>query len=161
MKADVNELEKIVEEVGVHFEQTKHLPPLAARIYAMLILSPRSGCSFDELVELSKSSKSSVSTNVNLLLNIGVLEYYTKTGERKRYFRLSKNYLAVALKKAKEQVAEELTILDKVSGFIGKYCQEKKEKHRKFECLFRDYLQAEHDNLESTILKMNQLDKLD
>lgn len=159
MKAGVNELEKIVEEIGVYFEQTKNIPPLAARIYAMLIFCPRLGYSFDELVELTKSSKSSVSTNVNLLINMGVLQYFTKPGERKRYFRLSKNYLEVTLKKYKERASEELQILDKISGFIGEYCVEKKRENEAFEKLYRKYLEAVHSNLETTIEQMNQLEK--
>src|SRR5699024_12490942 len=74
------------------------------------MLCPRSGHSFDEIVELSQASKSSVSTNINLLLNNGSVEYFTKPGERKRYFRLSKNYLKIRMENYKHQLEEELKI---------------------------------------------------
>lgn len=37
------EKEKLVEEMVVHFERLFNLPPLAARIYILLLLSDRDG----------------------------------------------------------------------------------------------------------------------
>lgn len=145
----------------MYFEKVFQLPPLATRIFALLMLCPRSGHSFDEIVELSKSSKSSVSTNLNLLLNRGNIEYFTKTGDRKRYFRLSKAYLKVSLKHYEKQLAEELSLLKKVENFNKTYNKVKYEKHRAIGILYKEYLEARHENLVSTINKMNQIEKQD
>jgi len=84
------EREELIEMFGIHFESVHHLPPLGSRILATLILD---GCSrqftFEDLVEMTGASKSSVSTNLNLLLKMGKITYYTLTGDRKKYYRPS------------------------------------------------------------------------
>lgn len=151
--------EKLVEEVGVYFENAYQIPPLAARIYAILMLCPKSGHSFDDLVEFTNSSKSSVSTNINLLLNAGNIEYFTKSGERKRFFRLSKNYLKISLQRYKDRVATELSLIKKVNGFNEEYNTSKFEKHKELVDLYLEYLSVHHKNLETTLNKMKQLEK--
>lgn len=151
--------EKLVEEIGVYIEQDGPLSPLAARIYALLMLCPRAGHSFDEIVELSKSSKSSVSTSLNLLLTNGGIEYFTKPGERKRFFRLSKSYLKVNLKNSKDHISKELRMIKKVEQFNIRYNKEKYKKHKDFGKLYKEYLELHYANLENTINKMNQLEK--
>lgn len=158
MEQAYSEKERLIEEVGVYFERTQQLPPLASRIYALLGLCPRSGHSFDEIVELSKSSKSSVSTNVNLLLQSGIIEYYTKCGDRKRYFRLSRKYLIVNLEKLKKQATEELDLFEKISEFNRTYNPSKYEKHHPIGKLYREYLKAQRSNLETTINEMKQIE---
>lgn len=151
--------EKLVEELGVYFEKTLQLTPLAARLYGLLMLCPKSGHSFEEIVELSQSSKSSVSVNINLLLNSGIIEYFTKPGEHKRFFRLSKNYLKVSLQKYKNQLSEEIQLLQKVKDFNVQHNKEKHEKHKAFTKMYGGYLEKQYQNLESTINKMNQIEK--
>lgn len=151
--------EQLIEEVGVHIEQEGQLSPLAARIYALLMLCPQVGHCFDELVELSKSSKSSVSTSLNLLLSKGSIEYFTKPGERKRFFRLSRSYLKINLASNKERISKELQLIEKMENFNSRYNQEKYHTHKAFGRLYKDYLQLHYANLENTINKMNQLEK--
>lgn len=84
------EREELIEMFGIHFETLHHLPPLASRILATLILD---GCSrqftFEDFIEMTGASKSSVSTNLNLLLKLGKINYYTLHGDRKKYYRPS------------------------------------------------------------------------
>lgn len=89
--ADIQkEKEELIEMFGVHFENYHNLPPLGARILAALILDGcRCGITFDDLVERMAASKSSVSTNLNLLLKLGKITYYTLPGDRKKYFKPS------------------------------------------------------------------------
>ena len=82
------EKEELIEMFGIHFESLYHLPPLAARILGNLIIgSSKSGLTFEDLVERTVASKSSVSTNLNFLLKIGKITYYTLPGDRKKYFK--------------------------------------------------------------------------
>ena len=82
------EKEELIEMFGIHFEKLYNLPPLASRILGTLILDCcRYGMTFEELVERMNASKSSVSTNLNLLLKLGKINYYTLPGDRKKYFK--------------------------------------------------------------------------
>jgi len=82
------EKEELIEMFGIHFEKLYNLPPLASRILGMLIIdSCRTGLTFEDLVERTTASKSSVSTNLNLLLKMGKITYYTISGDRKKYFK--------------------------------------------------------------------------
>jgi len=84
------EKEELIEMFGVHFETLYHLSPLASRILGILIVDGcKNGITFEALVERTEASKSSVSTNLNLLLKIGKITYYTLPCDRKKYFRAS------------------------------------------------------------------------
>jgi len=82
------EKEELIEQFGVHFETLYHFPPLASRILGLLIVdSPNPGFTFENIVEITNASKSSVSTAVNLLLKLGKITYITVSGDRKKYYR--------------------------------------------------------------------------
>lgn len=86
----MKEREELIEMFGVHFENVHNLPPLGSRIFAILILDTCSRkTSFEDLIELTGASKSSVSTNLNLLLKLGKITYYTLHGDRKKYYKPS------------------------------------------------------------------------
>ncbi len=85
-----NELIKVklylIEKLGVYFEREEHLAPVAARIFAHIILTGKVGVTFDSLVDDLQASKSTVSTNLSHLQNLEKISYFTKTGNRKKYF---------------------------------------------------------------------------
>lgn len=82
------EKEELIEMFGVHFESLYNLPPLASRILGTLIIdSCRIGMTFETIIERMQASKSSVSTNLHLLLKLGKIHYYTIPGDRKKYFK--------------------------------------------------------------------------
>jgi DNA-binding transcriptional regulator GbsR (MarR family) len=84
------EREELVEMFGIHFEKFHNMPPLGARIFAMLIVDGCGrGITFEDLVERFGASKSSISTNLNLLLKLGKITYYTLPQDRKKYFKPS------------------------------------------------------------------------
>ena len=63
------EKQELIEMFGVHFEQLYNISPLASRILGTLIIDGcKSGLTFEELVDKMQASKSSISTNINLLL---------------------------------------------------------------------------------------------
>ena len=84
MELDVQK-KNLIEELGVHLERD-NLAPLAARIMATLILSGKKGVTFDELVCNLQAGKSTVSTHLDHLQNSKRVKYFTKPGDRKRYF---------------------------------------------------------------------------
>lgn len=75
----------LIEKLGLIFENG--LQPAAARIAALLLVSDRLELTFDEIRELLNLSKSATSNALNLLLSMQRIEYLTKPGDRKRYFK--------------------------------------------------------------------------
>ncbi|MCO5247521.1 MAG: hypothetical protein M9887_01015 [Chitinophagales bacterium] len=79
-----------IEKIGVKTENHGH-SPLAGRIIGTLLLADPSYMTFEELCDYLSASKSSISTNLKLLMSesIAMVEYFTLPGDRKRYFRIS------------------------------------------------------------------------
>jgi len=77
---------ELVEKLGVIHEKSG-MQPAASRIMALLIIADRTELAFDEIQQTLGISKSSASVSINLLLSINKIEYMTKVGDRKRYFR--------------------------------------------------------------------------
>lgn len=77
--------------MGVHLETREQLAPLAARILANLVLKGKKGETFENLVGDLNASKSTIFTHLTTLQASHRITYYTKTGDRKKYFILSPN----------------------------------------------------------------------
>jgi len=78
---------ELIERVGVFFEH-QGLSPAVARIGGLLLISDRTELTFEEIHTTLNLSKSATSNAINLLLNSHRVEYITKPGDRKRYFRI-------------------------------------------------------------------------
>lgn len=78
---------ELIEKIGMYFEQG--MQPAAARILALLIVSDEEAFSFDGIRETLNLSKSATSNGINFLLSVKKIEYFTKSGDRKRYFKWS------------------------------------------------------------------------
>lgn len=148
------EKKEAVESLGLHFERRTQIAPLAARIQALLILSTNEGLTFDEIVNFTEASKSSVSSNLNLLLQIKSVEYFTISGERKRYFRSSKDRLCIRLKEYLDIVQEEISIVNQINNFNAKYNNVSNEDKEFLGFLFKDFLNQQKDIIETTLEKM-------
>lgn len=79
--------------MGVHLEHREQLAPLAARILANLVLKGKKGETFEKLVCDLQASKSTIFTHLTTLQASNRITYYTKSGDRKKYFILSPNAL--------------------------------------------------------------------
>lgn len=109
---------EIFREMVKFYGDAFHLPPLAAKIYAYLIFDfDRTGVSFDEFVEIFAASKSSVSSNLNLLLNLNIINDFNKIDERKRFFAMNEKYMKIRFEEIIEKMDQELSILDKLKAF--------------------------------------------
>ena len=150
------EKQKLIEEAGLHFEKTQNLAPLAARIYAIMILSPNDGHTFEEIMMITDASKSSVSTQLNLLMQTKKVDYFTKPGDRKRYFKASRAYLRNTLKEYLENISEEIKMVEKIIKFNSTYNSEKFERDGHIPKMFREYLIAQKENLETTIQRVSE-----
>ncbi len=101
---------ELVEKIGIHFEQS--MPPAAARIFALLIVSDNEACSFEEIRTELRLSKSATSNGINFLLNMKKTEYFTKSGDRKRYFRWSPKNTMSHFKEGIEKVLGMSTLFE-------------------------------------------------
>ncbi|HET8572810.1 MAG TPA: hypothetical protein VFL76_02955 [Edaphocola sp.] len=85
---------KLIESLGVYFEQEKLVAPLAARILATLIINGSQGTTFEQLVTDLEASKSTVCTHLNALEAQQRIGYFTKCGDRKRYYTMAPGYVS-------------------------------------------------------------------
>lgn len=81
----------LVEKLGVHLEKREQLAPVAARILSFIILTGKTGTTFEDMVTILCASKSTISTHLNHLQDLNKIEYFTKTGDRKKYFVINKD----------------------------------------------------------------------
>jgi DNA-binding transcriptional regulator GbsR (MarR family) len=153
------EREELIEMFGVHFETVHHLPPLGSRIFAILILDTCSRkTTFEDLVELTGASKSSVSTNLSLLVKMGKITYYTLPGDRKKYYKPSPfserfdNYM--------KMIAFEKQIIDRVVQYrqVHMGCPEEELELQRTRTYQEHVLQMEEIIL-STINKFKTLEE--
>lgn len=76
----------LIERMGV-MHSKDGMQPSPARVIGLLMVSDKTELTFDEIRETLELSKSATSNALNLLLKIKHVDYITKTGDRKRYFK--------------------------------------------------------------------------
>lgn len=81
------DIKRKVEDMGVTFEKVGYAP-MAARIFAFLLLAEPAYQSFDGIRNFLGASKSAVSNALTLLQHEGIVSYLTFNGDRKRYFKI-------------------------------------------------------------------------
>ncbi len=80
---------EIIERFGVFHEQMG-MQPVVGRLLGYLLLTDTGEATFQDFVDDLGISKSAVSNSLNVLQAMNVIDYITKPGDRKRYFRLKK-----------------------------------------------------------------------
>jgi len=86
----MKDIKQKVEDIGIFFESTG-LTPMESRVFALLLLSDPPYLDFFAIQEFLQASKSSISNALKRLQNEGRVDYMTKPGDRKRYFKVSPN----------------------------------------------------------------------
>ena len=151
------EKEELIEELGIHFENLHLLPPLAARIYAILLLEGMEGLTFEELLEKTASSKSSVSTNINLLMQAEMIEYTTLPGDRKRYFRKKANHFKSRLNKYISLIEKEIELNNKTQAYMKQTNPEHIEKYSAYMLIYKDYLENTNAIMQKSLKKLEKI----
>ncbi|TXF79503.1 transcriptional regulator [Chryseobacterium sp.] len=133
------------------YGETFNLPPLAAKIYAYLIFDfDKKGICFEEFVEILSASKSSVSANLNLLLNANLITDFNKIDERKRFFLINENYIVLRFEEIIEKMKREIQILDKLNDFRK---TKSADTNPRFE-IYKSLLNNNIVNIQDTLLKL-------
>lgn len=128
-----------------------NLPPLAAKIYAYLMFDfERKGLTFDDLVDIFSASKSSVSTNLNLLINNNLIQDINKLDERKRYFTINENYVKIRFQGISERLKEEAKIMDSLINFHQHISEEEKRRAK----IFQNLLKSNIENIEKSLSQL-------
>lgn len=99
-------IQEQVEKIGVFLEQQSKasaITPLAGRLFAYLLLSDPPYRNFYEITQFLQASKSSISMALKALEQAGLVDYFTISGDRKRYFRVNpQKWLEVEKKRVQE-----------------------------------------------------------
>lgn len=111
--------EKFIEKMAEALHKS-HVPPNAARIFAMLIYDG-DAVSFTALAERLDASRGSVSQSVRMLETVGIVTRKKRDGDRQDYFQLADNAYVNMLQneqtrsaKIKAEIAETIAQLDNV-----------------------------------------------
>lgn len=115
---------ELIERLGVYMERSGY-PPAQGRIIGLLMVSDRTQLTFDEIISTLQLSKSAVSNALNFLLDTGRIEYYTKPGDRKRYFMLKGNHVADEFRKNASRFLE-------ISAFLKEILQSRTKSTTEF-----------------------------
>lgn len=116
-----------------------HLPPLAAKIYSYLIFDfERKGVPFDEFVEIFSASKSAVSSNLNLLLNLKIISDFNRIDERKRFFVMNEKFMKIRFGEIITRMEDELSILNKLKNFRKTTDESSAQKFEIYQNLFQN-----------------------
>ncbi|QLE03101.1 MarR family transcriptional regulator [Galbibacter sp. BG1] len=151
---EIQQLKKqIIEEMGVYFESEDTTSPLSSRIFALLVLEGSEGASFDKIVEELEISKSSASTNLQILQSMGRVSYYTKPGDRKRYFKASVTSLVNRLEDKIQSWKRERCLHERVATYREKVISNNEdnnidvEKDLSFNIHYIEFVDVMIDNL--------------
>ncbi|AZA74418.1 GbsR/MarR family transcriptional regulator [Chryseobacterium indoltheticum] len=151
MKKSLEVDAKIFQDAVKFYGTVLNLPPLASKIYSYLIFDfDKVGITFDEFVEVFSASKSSVSTNLNLLINSELIIDVNKMDERKRYFFANDDYKKIRFEKIVQKMQDELKLLDDLKNFRK---TEHKEDEERIE-VYKALLNKNISNIQESLNKL-------
>lgn len=151
MKKSLEVDEKIFQDAVKFYGTVLNLPPLASKIYSYLIFDfDKVGITFDEFVEVFSASKSSVSTNLNLLISSELIIDVNKMDERKRYFFANDDYKKIRFEKIVQKMQDELKLLDDLKNFRK---TEHKEDDERIE-VYKSLLNKNIANIQESLNKL-------
>ncbi|MBD3631288.1 hypothetical protein [Cyclobacterium sp.] len=104
---------EIIEKIGV-FHEMKGFQPVVGRIMGLLMVAEPAEATFEEIQEELQVSKGAVSTALTVLQAKERVEYRTKPGERKRYFKLRIRDWKNDLKKEFDEVLNMESLINEI-----------------------------------------------
>jgi DNA-binding transcriptional regulator GbsR (MarR family) len=141
----------LIEELSQHFEDAQNLPPLASKIYSHLIMCNTKALTFEDIITLTGASKSSVSNQLNFLIEEGRVDFNYKNDKRKRYFKTKRDYLSKTLEMHLEKIQKEIVMLSKIIQH-----KDNEDFNKKLVAIFKDHLKNEKENILNTIDNLKQ-----
>ena len=147
----------LVEKLGVHLEAREQLAPVAARILSYVILTGKRGVTFEDMVSILCASKSTISTHLNHLQDLNKIEYFTKTGDRKKYFIINKDTVIQYVDRMIGHWQEEHEIHSEIKQYKEKQNAEKiKNDEDKFDLDFHNVYMKFIDEASSSVKELRE-----
>lgn len=133
-----NRKQDLVERLGVYMEQKEQLAPLAARILSYVVLTGKTGTTFEDLVRDLSASKSTISTHLNHLSDLKRLVYFTKTGDRKKYYVINDDSIIQSIDKMMESWVIQQELHQEIKTYKDQINRQQKPNTPKFDLDFHD-----------------------
>lgn len=142
----------LVEKYGAFMEQHEKMTPISARIFATLFINVQDGTgeTFEGLVNFLGASKSTISTNLQLLTKSGRISYFTKPGERKKYFILSSESFVARMEEEMFLYKKEHEIVSEIVEY--RYEKSSKTRNDTDSFPYLDFLSASIDLLDDLMI---------
>lgn len=139
------------------YEEAHKLNPLAAKIFTFVVWDVGDrGVTFEELTDFFEASKSSVSTSLQLLLQMNLIESTTPLTSRKRHFTVNrKQYLDKHLERKLDSLQNELTTIKKFMKITD--AKRSKDGIQRLN-YYLNYLAVNIKNLETTLKNLKAID---
>lgn len=128
----------LVERLGVYMEQREQLAPLAARILSYVVLTGKTGTTFEDLVRDLCASKSTISTHLNHLSDLKRLVYFTKTGDRKKYYTINDDSIIQSIDSLMESWVIQKELHQEIKAYKDEINSQNHENTSKFDLDFHD-----------------------
>lgn len=144
--------QEIIERIGVFFEKKGH-QPILGRIMGLLLVLDQAEATFDEIQEYLSVSKSAVSNALTLLQSLDRVEYTTKPGERKRYFRLK-------VRNWRKDMQEDLNGIFRISALLKEVMEIRSNSNSEFNhCIsdFQNFIEFMKEEMPKLIEKYDRL----
>ncbi|CAM1339276.1 Transcriptional regulator [Tenacibaculum aestuarii] len=155
----MNQVEKkkceLVEKLGIFLEKKEQMAPVAARIFSHIILTGKQGTTFEDLVSGLCASKSTISTHLNHLQDLKKVNYFTKTGDRKKYFVLNKDTMLQGISDMVEEWKGEKQLHIEIKAYKEE-ANENLEEENQFELGFHDSFIEFLDGAITSIIKLKE-----
>lgn len=134
--------QNLVERLGVFMEQKEQLAPVASRIFAYIILTGKVGTTFEDLVRDLCASKSTVSTHLNHLNDLKKIQYFTKPGDRKKYYSVNQDNILHNIDEMMESWMQQKELHLEIKDYKEVANSQNKDEESKFDLDFHDnYIQ--------------------
>lgn len=155
----MNQTEKrkceLVEKLGIFLEKKEQMAPVAARIFSYVILRGKQGTTFEDLVSNLCASKSTISTHLNHLQDLKKLSYFTKTGDRKKYFVINSDTMLQGISNMVEEWKNEKELHLEIKAYKEE-TNKTLEEENKFELGFHDSFIGFLEGAISSIIKLKE-----
>lgn len=137
-----SEKRDLVERLGVFMEQKEHHAPVAARILSHIVLTGKVGTTFEDLVTDLGASKSTISTHLNHLADLKKIVYFTKPGDRKKYYTINEDSIVQSIDTLLESWMEQKALHHEIKKYKRKVNEQTDASNTKFALDFHEnYIQ--------------------
>ena len=107
----MDEQDRLIERLGLVFEESDRMPRIASRILGLLLLTPGE-CSIDQMAERLAVSRASISVDARRLEECGVVERVTRKGDRRDYYRIAPDHYTRTLERRLKIMGRLIAVID-------------------------------------------------